>query len=259
MREKIERLENILMELARGFGAVLMSITLAVLTVVLLVFLAYKGYQGIKKVGSVFERSSPRVVFYKSDFAQMSEEVRQSISSSDRRPEEPERILARSAVMELMPLYQKSVDDFLRSRAEQYGLVSSEDRSKFRDAKIEEFKNENGNVTVVTNILSALEEKFQSDYADKMVKYMEEAQKSGVDPFPDGNANLYYNAVRGKFHELYMQDLREINARNSGDKSSDMADLIGSASIYAAVFFLVIIFLMQTIAFSMSRIEKKMK
>ncbi|MBN2077458.1 MAG: hypothetical protein JW838_00735 [Spirochaetes bacterium] len=247
----MDRFEELMLKISRVFGIVLMSVTLLVITVIVLGLL-------VNFASGLLKQTTPKVKFYKSDYIEETEEA--ALESGDKRPEEKYVLLARDAVDSLMPMFTKRLDAYISSEGENLfpdDETRAEKKKAFKEEKEKAF--ETNTLNLLRSAISEYQEDFQKPYAKGLVKYLEEADSSGIEVFTrDGAPALWlaYNRAYAKYTAEFNRQAWRI--RNE-DKEAGVADMVAKAGVYGALFFVISIFLFISMMFAIMRIEKKMK
>ncbi len=242
----MQNIEDLLMKLSRLFGTLLMGLTLLLISIFLLVLVS-------RTVGSCFQKKHPDVTFYLSDFKSAAEMPR-GVEPVKKPLSREAKLAERFVEKELLPGYRKAVDAYLAKEK------AAEDPAKVAEARklaVEAFTA--GSRASMERTLQGIDEKQQDAYVDGLADYIESAGKAGLEVLTVRGIPLSSFAQSGlwtKFHRDFNEQLAEIK-KKQGDSDS-MTALAGSAAIYAALFMLVLCFLLLGVLFSIMRIEQKM-
>jgi len=127
----------------------------------------------------------------------------------------------------------------------------------FKEEKEKAFKT--NTLNLICNAISDYQVDFQKPYAKGLVKYLEEADSSGIEVFTHDGVPaqwLAYNRAYAKYNAEFNRQMWSIRNEN---KETSVADMVAKAGVYAALFFVISIFLFISMMFAIMRIEKKMK
>jgi hypothetical protein len=245
----MNKFEELMLKISKVFGLVLMSVTLFCIVIITAVLLFNYG-------AKIFEKKTPSVSFNKYDFIEASQ-----LPANEAAPESKTKSMAKDAVNELKPLYEKKVDAYIQEKSAD--LFPKEET---RDEKQKEYKNdrmtafEKTNMEVFDNMIQEFQEKYQKSYIKGLVKYFKEADKEGIEVFTQNKApitSLGYSRVLYKFNQEFNRELREIKSRDESD--SGWQGMIAKSAIYISLFSFITIFLFISVMFAIVRIENKMK
>jgi hypothetical protein len=245
----MEKFEEIMLKISKIFGLVLLSFTLLLIGTLIIVQIIMSG-------AKLFEKKTPKVTFKKYDFVEASRQP-----GDEARPESKTAFMAKDAVAELKPLYEKKVDAYLQEKSEELfknANTREEKKANYRNDRLSSF--ETGSQNSLNNVIQDLEEKFQKPYVNGLVKYMKEADNEGIEAFTQNKvpiASIGYSKVFYKYNQEFSRQMREIKARDHSD--SGVQGLLEKSAVYIVLFFLISIFLMVSVMFAIIRIEDKIK
>ena len=115
----MEKIEDVLMRVARIFGLAVMGLTLAFAGIFVLVIL-YRG------VGSVFQQTHPKVKFYLGDFKNQDVQG----AAVEIPPDDVDAKMSAKVLEEIVPVYRTVTESYINKKAEDLGLKEQADRQK---------------------------------------------------------------------------------------------------------------------------------
>ncbi len=249
----MKKFEELLLKISRFFGLILMSLVLLLITILFIVVIVNKG-------SMLFEKSTPDVRFYKSDFIESGKE--KDLSRNQIRPESEVRIIARSGAERLKPKFEEKLNAYIEKEKENLfrnSETQEKEISDFRENRIKGFV-DNTESYIVNVLLYNYKEDLHKAYVYGLVDYINEADEQGVEVFTQNGtpvSTIAYSRVVNKYNQEFNSQKNEINQRS--EESTGVANMIGNAALYGSILFFITIFLFISIMIAILRIENKMK
>lgn len=245
-------IEEILMKISRLFGVIVLTFTLLVLTVLTLSIV-------VDSISKAMEKTVPDVKFYMSDFVADKDE---ELPSNQIRPESLDSVFAKNAVESMKPSYTKALNSYLSENEERLFRneeTREEQKANFIETHLARFTT-NSERSISYILRQFYDEEVYSYYVQGLINYLETAENADLNVYSAANGYPYNNItnskVFSKYNDEFASQMRTIKSKQ--DKGG-WESMLSSFSIYAAIFFLINIFILVSVMFAIVRIEKKMK
>lgn len=241
----MDRIEDMLMRVARIFGLAVMGLTLALAGIFVLV-ISYRA------AASVFQQRHPEVKFYSGDFQNPNVQGATIEIPAD----DIDAHLSSTVLEEIVPAYRAFTESYINMKAEGLGLKDQADRQKALEDRVKAFRTSSD--AALKQTLAAVEADEKKNFANGLVDYLEDAKQSGVEPYSDGAtpiANIYYSAAFQKYFQKFNAQLAILKKQ----EEESVASIVARGSMYLGLAGCVLVFLLQAMMFAILRIEKKMK
>lgn len=239
----MNKLEQFVLKITRGFGLILMALVLVIASIILLV--QFGSY-----TKSLFAKKYPSIQFEKSDFVKTAEPTSPAVLKEEDK-------LAAKVAAAFMPIFEADMADYLQ----QNEATLFRDEAKRAEMR-QTFENDAKKVfqknaqAYIKSWLLDFSEKNYSDFADKAITYVNAAAKEGVRPFiayqkpvaTPKQSDVFMTFAR-KYNAEY-RDLQRANASSSSDQ-------IAQALSYGGLFFLIFVALLGGMMLAVMRLENK--
>src|SRR6056297_144398 len=246
----IERIEQKLLAISRGFGAFMMGIIILAIVLMLLV----KGYSGLHHL--VTQKTKPDVEFSKYDYMKEEEiplEEKQEYKQ-----------LVDEFMEDVEPRYRSSVEEYVDANEEKFMKYDSELEEKVVDSEAKkEFVEERVSV-FLKNSRSHLEyrvrsikDEFQDDYLDGLLDYTAEAKDHGIPVYTSNGypvSNIAYSGVYKKYRSKFESQLYSLK----DEDKFQLNDFLSNLAFYMALFAMIMGLITIAVMFGILRIEKHM-
>lgn len=245
----MNKIEELLLKISRIFGVFVLGITFLIILFLTVVLIS-------DSLGKLTAQKYPEVKFYQSDFV----EEKTKLPDNHVRPDKPEVKYAKLIVKNITGPYKAKLNSYIAKNEENlfpYEATRDEQKKKYEDNRIDVFTAKSQK-SIEYILGSRIPEKFYSEYYDSLFKYFKEAEDASIEIYTSNGipvSNIYSSPVFSKFNQEF---INQVSKLEKGSKSGGLTDILENAAVYAALFFLITIFLMVSVMFAIIRIEKKM-
>jgi len=242
----MEKIENWVLQVTRGFGLLLMVFVLAIATILGTSQLA-SGFKAL------LEKQYPEVQFVKSDFVKSA-----APEPSEGKQEKREDRIAQKVADAFAPIYENDLTEYLaKNEATLFPQINTrnEQRVPYVANKKKAFAAETHRY-VKSWLVDDFTQKYWSDFAEKAIAYLQAAATAQVRPFlVDGaivespkQSNVFMNFAR-----KYAAEYKSIRKK----EHTDISEQVARALSYAGLFFLILAALIGGMMLAVIRLENK--
>lgn len=244
----IDRIEQKLLAISRGFGAVMMGIIILAIVLMLLA----KGYSGIYNLVTV--KTEPKVEFSKYDY--MDEE---KIPLAEK---QEYKQLVSEFMEDITPQYRDVVQSYADENENKFmkydsdleeRVVDPEAKKGFIDDRVATFTK--NSVAHLEYVVRETRDEFQDNYLDGLEDYIDDARDNDIPVYTSNGYpinNIAYSRVYKNYRSAFNSDIYSLKK----DDNFQLDEFLSTLAFYTALFAMIMGLITIAVMFGILRIEK---